>query len=79
MEEVAPGIWHWAAVHPRIKIEVSSYYLPAERVLIDPIAPSEGLDWFAEQGPPTDAAHEQAPLPLQRPLRGALRRRALRP
>lgn len=54
MEEVAPGIWHWAAVHPRIKIEVSSYYLPAERVLIDPIAPSEGLDWFAEQGPPTD-------------------------
>jgi len=54
VEEIAPGIWHWTALHPRIKIEVSSYYLPAEGVLIDPIAPSEGLDWFAEHGPPTD-------------------------
>jgi hypothetical protein len=54
VEEIAPGIWHWTAVHPRIKIEVSSYYLPAERVLIDPIAPNEGLDWFAEHGPPAD-------------------------
>ncbi len=52
MEEIAPGIWHWTATHPKIKIEVSSYYLPAERVLIDPIAPEEGLDWFAEHGPP---------------------------
>jgi hypothetical protein len=54
VEEVAPGIWHWAARHPSIRIRVHSYYLPAERVLIDPIAPSEGLDWFAEHGPPTD-------------------------
>jgi len=54
VKEIAPGIWHWTALHPRIKIEVSSYYLPAERVLIDPLAPSGGLDWFAEHGPPTD-------------------------
>ena len=54
MEEIAPGIWHWTAPHPRIKIDVSSYYLPAERVLIDPIAPSDGLDWFDEHGLPTD-------------------------
>ena len=54
MQEVAPGIWHWAAQHPRIRIRVHSYYLPAEGVLIDPIAPEEGLDWFAEHGPPTD-------------------------
>lgn len=54
MEEIAPGIWHWIAVHPRIKIDVSSYYLPAEGVLIDPLVPAEGLDWFAEHGPPTD-------------------------
>jgi hypothetical protein len=53
VEEVAPGIWHWTAVHPRIKIEVSSYYLPAEGVLIDPLVPDEGLDWFAEHGPPS--------------------------
>lgn len=54
MEEVAPGIWHWTGRHPRIGIEVHSYYLPAEGVLLDPIAPSDGLDWFAEHGPPTD-------------------------
>ena len=54
MREIAPGIWHWTALHPRIKIEVSSYYLLGERVLIDPLEPSDGLDWFAEHGPPTD-------------------------
>ncbi len=54
MEEVAPGIWHWTAIHPRIEKEVHSYYLPSEGVLLDPIAPPEGLDWFAEHGPPTD-------------------------
>jgi hypothetical protein len=54
VQEIAPGIWHWTARHPRIGIEVSSYYLPAERVVIDPIAPDEGLDWFAEHDPPTD-------------------------
>lgn len=54
MREVVPGIWHWSAEHPRIKIVVHSYYLPEERVLIDPIAPAEGLEWFAEHGPPTD-------------------------
>ena len=54
MDEIAPGIWHWTALHPSIKIRVSSYYLPAERVLIDPLEPSEGLEWFAEHGPPTD-------------------------
>jgi hypothetical protein len=52
VEEIVPGVWHWAAPHPRIKIRVHSYYLPAERTLIDPIAPAEGLDWFAEHGPP---------------------------
>ena len=54
MEEIAPGIWHWTVLHPRINIDVSSYYLPAERVVIDPMMPSDGLDWFAERGPPTD-------------------------
>lgn len=54
MNEIAPGIWHWSAEHPRIEKEVHSYYLLEERVLIDPIAPADGLDWFAEHGPPTD-------------------------
>ena len=54
MQEIAPGIWHWIALHPRIKIDVSSYYLPAEGVLIDPLVPTGGLDWFEEHGPPMD-------------------------
>ena len=53
MEEVAPGNWHWAAPHPRIKILVHSYYVPELQTLIDPIAPVDGLDWFAEHGPPS--------------------------
>jgi hypothetical protein len=52
VEEIAPGIWHWSASHPRIAIRVHSYYLPAEGVLFDPIAPEEGLDWFDDHGPP---------------------------
>lgn len=31
---------------------VSSYYLERERVAIDAMIPAEGLDWFAEHGPP---------------------------
>lgn len=52
MEEIAPGIWHWAAPHPRLGIRVHSYRLPAERTVIDPIAPPEGLEVFAAD-PPT--------------------------
>jgi hypothetical protein len=54
VEEIAPGIWHWSAAHPRIRIVVHSYYLPVEQVVIDPIGPPDGLDFFAEHGPPTD-------------------------
>ena len=54
MKEIVPGIWHWSAGHPRLRIVVHSYYLPDERVIIDPIAPDEGLDFFADHGPPTD-------------------------
>lgn len=58
MEEVAPGIWHWSAAHPRIGIVVHSYFLPEEGALVDPIAPGEGdeawLDRLGELGPPSD-------------------------
>src|SRR5450759_1149672 len=48
MQEVLPGIFHWTAVHPRIHIEVSSYWLERPGVLIDPLVPQrEGLEWFA--------------------------------
>jgi hypothetical protein len=52
MNEIAPGIVHWKARHPKIGADVSCYYLPAERVLIDPMEPEEGLDWFREHGAP---------------------------
>jgi hypothetical protein len=43
MREIAPGLVHWTAVHPRIGTEVSSYWLPAERVLLNPLDPPDGL------------------------------------
>ena len=44
MQEILPGVHHWTAVHPNIGLEVSSYWLADERVLINPLAPPEGLD-----------------------------------
>jgi glyoxylase-like metal-dependent hydrolase (beta-lactamase superfamily II) len=38
MEEIAPGILHWQAPHPKIGVDVSSYWLPKLRTLLDPIA-----------------------------------------
>ena len=38
MHEIAPGIHHWTAKHPKIKMDVSSYWLPSLRVLLDPLA-----------------------------------------
>lgn len=52
MREIAPGLWHWTARHERIDIEVSSYYLLAERVLIDAMLPADGLAWFERHGAP---------------------------
>jgi glyoxylase-like metal-dependent hydrolase (beta-lactamase superfamily II) len=31
---------------------VSSYYLERERVVLDPMLPSEGIEWFEQHGPP---------------------------
>ena len=48
MHEVLPGVFHWTSIHPKIHIEVSSYWLDAEGILIDPLVPSDvGVDWFA--------------------------------
>ena len=38
MDEIAPGIRHWKATHPNLGIEVSAYWLPELRLLLDPIA-----------------------------------------
>lgn len=51
--EIVPGLYHWAAVHPAIHLEVSSYYFARERVLLDPLLPTPGgLDWLRAHGPP---------------------------
>jgi hypothetical protein len=52
MNEIAPGLWHWNARHEHIGGEVSSYYLADERVLIDPMTPPGGADWFEAHGAP---------------------------
>ncbi|MGH9867122.1 MAG: hypothetical protein ACREAA_03020 [Candidatus Polarisedimenticolia bacterium] len=46
MKEILPGVHHWVTKHPKIHIQVSSYHLEPERILIDPLIPPEGLDWF---------------------------------
>ena len=55
MNELVPGLWHWTAPHDHINSEVSSYYLSAERVIIDPMLPPGGLAWFEQHGPPAHA------------------------
>lgn len=56
MQEVLPGVYHWTGVHPRIRIEVSSYWLDETGVLIDPLVPAEeGLQWFADRPVPPRA------------------------
>jgi hypothetical protein len=52
IREVLPGIFHWTAVHPAIRIEVSSHYLEPARMLLDPLVPEEGIGWFERHGPP---------------------------
>jgi glyoxylase-like metal-dependent hydrolase (beta-lactamase superfamily II) len=44
MEEIAPGVMHWQAPHPKIGIDVSSYWLPQLQTLIDPVAIPEEVD-----------------------------------
>lgn len=46
MKEILPGVQHWTVVHPKIGIPVSSYYLPEERVMIDPLVPEDGMSVF---------------------------------
>jgi hypothetical protein len=80
VEEIAPGLWHWKALRESIGSDVSSCYLAAERVLIDPMIPPEGLVWFEEHGWPehlllTNRHHDLRRMEAARRLRrhGALR------
>ena len=46
MKEIGPGVHHWKARHPKIGIEVSSYYVKPAATLVDPLEPPEGIEWF---------------------------------
>ena len=70
VKEIAPGVWHWTAPHDRIGVEVSSYYLMPERVVLDPMLPSDGVEWFDEHEPPehvvlTNRHHDRHAWDLQ--------------
>ena len=51
IHEVLPGVLHYATEHPNIGADVSSYYLVEERVLIDPLTPPDGAEWFEGREP----------------------------
>ena len=57
MDEILPGIWHWTTPNPRIGgVLVSSYWLDASGVLIDPLLSEEaGLGWFESRPTPPQA------------------------
>ena len=50
VHEVIPGVLHWTARHPSAGIESASHYLVDEGILIDPIAPPEGIEYFDDRG-----------------------------
>jgi hypothetical protein len=51
MEEILPGVWRWTAMHPNIRKEVSSHWVPDSGAVIDPLLPEEGLEAFGEREP----------------------------
>jgi hypothetical protein len=56
VRELFPGVHHWTAVHPSAGLRVSSYYVEAAGVLIDPVVPEDGLDAFAGRERPRQVA-----------------------
>ena len=50
MKEIAPGIHHWTAMHPKIGHPVSSYYVAESGTVLDPmVPPDDGLEWFGDE------------------------------
>jgi glyoxylase-like metal-dependent hydrolase (beta-lactamase superfamily II) len=52
LNEIRPGLFHWTAEHPKIGVEVSSYYVEGSGTMIDPMLPPGGLDWFRARTTP---------------------------
>jgi hypothetical protein len=46
-------LFHWQAYNDYIESDVDSYYARLDPpVLIDPLMPEEGIDWFRQHGIP---------------------------
>lgn len=52
MQEIIPGVWHWATFHDGIKANVNSYYVEPAGVVIDPMVPEEGMEVLADRTRP---------------------------
>lgn len=54
MEQIVRHIFHWTAFHEDIGQDVHSYCVTGlgPAILIDPMVPSNGLDWFRGQAKP---------------------------
>lgn len=50
MDEILDGVFHWKAIHPRIKIEVGCHFVAGSGTAIDPLLPNEGIEWFEGRG-----------------------------
>jgi hypothetical protein len=64
IREVLPGIHHWTRLHPTMRMPVSSYYVEPAALVIDPLVPREGIEWFAGRRQP-----EQVVLTIRLHLR----------
>jgi hypothetical protein len=53
IREVLPGVHHWTAIHPKIRLPVDSYYIESARVALDPMVPREGLEWLEGRAAPS--------------------------
>jgi len=53
IREVLPGVHHWTAIHPKIRMPVDSYFIEPARVVLDPMVPREGLEWFEGRATPS--------------------------
>jgi hypothetical protein len=55
VNEILSGVWHWTARHPKIGMDVSSYYVPELDVLLDPLTPPDVIDRLEDMGAPSEA------------------------
>jgi hypothetical protein len=56
MEEIAPGVFHWTAVHPDTQLRSSCHYVAPAGIVIDPLEPEDGMGFFDDLDVPPQQA-----------------------